>query len=136
LILLGILFYRDNVSIFTWNAPGIFFPIMTIGYISFDCISKFSPKRVAKFAVLIMVLVLCWNIFLHTFLKKDCMEKRNMLKWGIYGEEISYCTAKRLIFQSILSLIASAAIGTMASKSSKLHGAQPSAIYKTKILTK
>ena len=46
----------------------------------------------------------------YTFLKTDCKEKK--FNWGIIGEKISYCTIKRLINQSILSLLASGAIAT------------------------
>ena len=37
-----------------------------------------------------------------------------MLPWGIFGENISYCTIKRLIYQTILSLMVSAAITLVA----------------------
>ena len=43
-----------------------------------------------------------------------------MLPWGIFGANISYCTIKRLIFQTILSLIVSAAITLLAGRTDNL----------------
>merc|ERR1719240_1210691 len=64
--------------------------------------------------MVIIVLVHLWNIFNNTFLKTDC--KQYMLPWGIFGENISYCTIKRLIYQTILSLMVSAAIAIFAGR--------------------
>ena len=43
-----------------------------------------------------------------------------MLPWGIYGEDISYCTISRLIFQSILSCVVSAAVAVFAGRTDNL----------------
>ena len=81
-------------------------------YISMDMIVMYFPRRMALALMVLIVLVNLWNIFNHTFLITNC--KQLMLPWGIFGEEISYCTIKRLIFQSITSLIVSAAITLLA----------------------
>ena len=60
----------------------------------------------------LIVLVNLWNIFNYTFLIADCEQRK--LAWGIFGEKISYCTIKRLIFQTILSLLVSAALTILA----------------------
>jgi hypothetical protein len=39
---------------------------------------------------------------------------------GIYGEEISYCTIKRLIFQTLLSLLTSGFIATLRGRTNNL----------------
>ena len=76
-----------------------------------DAIGGFFPGRLSKFLMVLMVLILSWNIFSSTFLKMDCEERT--LQWGIFGEHISYCTIKRLIYQTILSLLVSAMIATI-----------------------
>ena len=99
-ILLGILFYIDNFYL-SVSAAAIAFPIAMTLYTSIDFIGGFFPRRLSIVLMTVMVIVLIFCIFNNTFLKTDCEERK--LKWGIYGEEISYCTIKRLIFQ--LSLI-------------------------------
>ena len=59
-----------------------------------------------------------WNIFNYTFLITNC--KEILLPWGIFGEHISYCTVKRLIYQTILSLMVSAAIAIFAGRTDNL----------------
>ena len=68
--------------------------------------------------IILVVLLLCWNIFYTTFLRKDC--KEYMLPWGIFGEHISYCTIRRLAYQSILSLMVSTAIAIFAGRTDNL----------------
>ena len=118
ILLLGILFYIDNIF-GNLSAAGIIFPLAMLMYMSLDIINGFFPKRVAQITVIVMVLVLVYCIFNHTLLKQDCTNENMMLKWGIYGQKISYCTIKRLIYQTVLSLIISAAIGTISGNSSK-----------------
>ena len=43
-----------------------------------------------------------------------------LLPWGIFGENISYCTIKRLIYQTIVSLMVSAAIAIFAGRTDNL----------------
>ena len=43
-----------------------------------------------------------------------------MEPWGIYGEEISLCTVRRMVYQSLLSLMASAAIAIIAGRTDNL----------------
>jgi len=40
--------------------------------------------------------------------------------WGIFGEEISWCTVKRLGFQTLLPLMASAAVAAFAGRTDNL----------------
>ena len=117
LTLLGILFYVDNIF-FDWSAAGLAYPIAILCYISFDMIVMYFPRRVALALMVLCVLVNLWNIFNHTFLKTTC--KQYMLPWGIFGENISYCTIKRLIYQTILSLLVSAAIAIFAGHTDNL----------------
>ena len=55
----------------------------------------------------------------QSFLKTHCC-KEILLPWGIFGENISYCTIKRLIYQTILSLLVSAAIAIFAGHTDSL----------------
>ena len=71
-------------------------------------IVMYFPRRLALALMVLIVLVNLWNIFNYTFLITDC--KQILLPWGIFGEKISYCTIKRLIYQTITSLMVSAAI--------------------------
>jgi hypothetical protein len=43
-----------------------------------------------------------------------------MLPWGIFGANISYCTIKRLIYQTIVSLMVSATIAIFAGRTDSL----------------
>ena len=81
-------------------------------------IVMYFPRRLALAMMVIIVLINLWNIFNNTFLKTDC--KQYMLPWGIFGENISYCTIKRLIYQTILSLMVSAAIAIFAGRTDNL----------------
>ena len=117
LILLGILFYIDNIY-FNFSAAGIVFPLVILVYLSLDFIGGYFPRKVSLASMVVIVFVLVFNIFNNTFLKTDCEE--NKLKWGIFGEMISYCTIKRLIYQSILSLLISAALATLSGNTNQL----------------
>ena len=104
-ILLIILCYVDNYK--GPNAPGIMFPVIVCAYISFDAIGEGTfPKRVSRFVMTILILILLWNIFRFTFFSPYCDEI--MFPWGLGGEKISYCTIKRIIHTSLLSLLAKA----------------------------
>merc|ERR1711991_180296 len=74
----------------------------------------YFPRILALVTTILVILVLCWNIFYNTFLRTDC--KQYMVPWGIFGEDISYCTIKRLIYQTIISLLVSAAIAIFAGR--------------------
>ena len=116
-LLLGILFYVDNVYRDS-NVGAVIFPIFNLITISFDLIVMYFPRRLALVTMILIVLVLCWNIFEVTFRKTDC--KQYMLPWGIFGEDISYCSIRRLIYQSILSLMVSAAIAIFTGRTDNL----------------
>ena len=64
------------------------------------------------------IFTLYQDLFNYTFLEKDCEEKK--LHWGIFGKKISHCTIRRLIYQSILSLLVSAAIRTFTGRTDNL----------------
>ena len=117
MILLGILFYVDNI-VLGWTAAGIGYTLLILCYISFDMIVMYFPRRLALALMVIMVVLNLWNIFNYTFLKTNC--KQYMLPWGIFGENISYCTIKRLIYQTIVSLMVSAAIAIFAGRTDNL----------------
>ena len=106
LILLGVLFYVD-VTVYGWIANVIIYPLVILAYIVMDIIVMFFPRRLALALLVLIVLVNLWNIFNNTFLITNCTEI--LLPWGIFGEKISYCTIKRLIYQTITSLMVSAA---------------------------
>ena len=107
LIVLGILFYIDNIF-GDWSAAGIAYPVGILCYISNDMIVEYFPRKAAFGAMILIVVITLWCIFNHTFLIADCEQRK--LAWGIFGEKISYCTIKRLIYQTLLSLTFSAAI--------------------------
>eukprot|EP00944_MAST-04C_sp_MAST-4C-sp1_P007093 g7093.t1 len=107
LILLGVLFYVD-VTVYGWIANVIIYPLVVLAYIAYDMIVMFFPRRLALALLVLIVVVNLWNIFNNTFLITNCTEI--LLPWGIFGEKISYCTIKRLIYQTITSLMVSAAI--------------------------
>ena len=81
-------------------------------------IVMYFPRRLALATMVLIVLVNLWNIFNYTFLITDCKER--LLPWGIFGENISYCTIKRLIYQTIVSLLVSAAIAIFAGRTDNL----------------
>ena len=110
LILLGILFYIDNIYLYV-SANGIVFPAIICAYISFDLIGGYFPRKLSMIVMLLIMLALIYLIFKYTFLEKYCEQSK--LHWGIFGEKISYCTIKRMIYQSILSLSISASVATL-----------------------
>ena len=116
-MLLGILFYVDNI-LRPGSAAALLFPMVILLIISFDLTVIYFPRRLALVTMILVVILLCWNIFNVTFLKIDC--KQYMVPWGIFGEDISYCTIRRLIYQSILSLMVSAAIAIFTGRTDNL----------------
>ena len=116
-LLLGILFYIDNIYGY-WTAGGVLFPMVIIVYISFDVIVIYFPRRLALGLMMLNFVILSWNIYRYTFVITDC--KQNMLAWGVFGENISYCTIKRIIYQSVFSLMVSAAIAILAGRTDNL----------------
>ena len=104
IVVLGVLFYVDNFFL-PPSVARLLFPFAIFTCFSFDVIGGYFPKRMSLFGVVLMTLILLFNILNHTFLKTDCEDKK--LEWGVFGEKISYCTIKRLIYQTILSLLVS-----------------------------
>ena len=60
---------------------------------------------------------LLYQIFVYTFWATNV---RYIWSVGHYGEEISLCTVRRLVYQSILSLMVSAAIAIIAGRTDNL----------------
>ena len=85
-----------------------FFVIIGLYFAYYDLIVNSFPRRLALTLLVLIVLVTLWNIFTNTFFITNCNEI--LLPWGIFGEKISHCAIKRLIYQTITSLMVSAAI--------------------------
>ena len=92
-MLLGILFYANNLYRY-WTANGVIFPMVILVFISYDLIAMYFPRRLALVTMILIVLVLCWMIFYVTFVNRL---QATHAALGIFGEDISYCTIKRLI---------------------------------------
>jgi hypothetical protein len=112
LILLGVLTYVDNFLGF--RVTSILFTSLVCAMISLDMIRGYFPKRFSLFVMATTVLLLLWNTFNQAFLRPDCTVYT--FPWGIFGEEINYCTIKRLIYQSILSLIMPACVAAFSGR--------------------
>ena len=85
IILLGILFYIDNICILLGCEPCAF-SLYDLFALSLDLIVTYFPRRVSLTVMALIVLMLFWNIYKHSFNQKDC-------------EQISYAgayLAKRL----------------------------------------
>ena len=106
ILYLAILFYVDIIYL-GWNTVRMLYPVIAMAAVSFDFIVMYFPRRLALLLMSVCIIINLWNIFNFTFMKTDCKQK--LLDWGIFGEKLSYCTIKRIVYQSILSLIVSAA---------------------------
>ena len=93
-------------------------PCMILLCLSLDLIVTYFPRRVSLSVMGVVVLLLLWNIYNHTFVRTDC--ERYKLRWGIFGEEISYCTIYRIIFQTILSLMFSSFVAIFRGRTDNL----------------
>ena len=100
---------------YTWfcDSARCNFPLIIM--IFFHLVMYF-PRRLALVAMIIIVL-LCIKFLFILFGQQSV---RYIWKGGIYGEEISLCTVKRLVYQSILSLMVSAAIAIIAGRTDNL----------------
>ena len=114
LILLGILFYIDNVFLYGLSGNGIAFPLLICVLLSFDFLCCHFPRKISIITWTVSLLVLFWNIVDKTFVKTDCEVKK--LPWGYMGTKVSYCNITRLIYQSILWLLLPAAFATLAKR--------------------
>ena len=117
-ILMGILFYLDNVY-FPPKVSNFLFLAVIVMYISFDLVVVRFPRCLWLAITTAMIGILLFNTVRISFFVKECSEWK--LKWGIFGEEISLCTVRRLIYQSILSLLFSAAIRTLRGRTDTLY---------------
>ena len=106
LLLLAFLFYVD-----TYSMNSMLFSMGVLVVISFDFIATYLPRKMGLISVSMVVGVIVWNIINATFLGDFCMKKR---PWGLLGEKISDCTIRRLIYQTIMSLLVSAAVAIFA----------------------
>merc|ERR1711871_775116 len=119
IILLGIHFYISNIYFYWARAPqDVLFPCMILLTLSLDLIVTYFPRRVSLSIMAVVVLLLLWNVYNHTFVRTDC--ERYKLRWGIFGEEISYCTIYRIIFQTILSLMFSSFVAIFRGRTDNL----------------
>ena len=78
----------------------------------------YFPRRVSLSVMGVVVLLLLWNIYYFSFVRTDCEQYK--LRWGIFGEEISYCTIDRIIYQSILSLMFSSVVAIFRGRTDNL----------------
>ena len=81
-------------------------------------IVMYFPRRLALATMVLVVLVNLWNIFNNTFLKTNC--KQYIVALGHIWGKYQYCTIRRLIYQTILSLMVSAAIAIFAGHTDNL----------------
>ena len=117
IILLGIKFYVDNIY-FYWAPTHVLFQCLILASLSLDLMMTYYPRRVSLSVMGVVVLLLLWNIYNHTFVRTDC--EQYQLRWGIFGEEISYCTIYRIIYQSILSLMFSSVVAIFRGRTDNL----------------
>ena len=115
-LLTGILFYIDNIVWYWSERCGLALAIIFV--LSFDLIVMYFPRRLALVMIILLVILLCFNIFKDTFLQKDCNQRP--LPWGIFGKKLRYCTVRRIIYQSILSLMVSPVIAIFAGRTDNL----------------
>ena len=124
LMLLGVLFYVDVVYMNTYDDTGgsifgILFPLAIIMYIMSDFICASFPRNGMLVVLTGMLLLLLFQIVRHMFLVKNC--EVHMFAWGILGEKISYCTVRRLTYQTIFSLMTPAALQTILRRSHNMN---------------
>ena len=89
-----------------------------VTFICFDLIAFNFPRRASIVIILILLSTCVIGIIQYTFLKTDCEEKK--LPWGLYGQQISYCTISRLSSQTFLSLVFPAALASFMGKTYNL----------------
>ena len=89
-----------------------------VTFICIDLIAFNFPRRASIVIILILLSTCVIGIIRYTFLKTDCDEKK--LPWGLYGQQISYCTISRLSSQTLLSSIFSAALASFMGKTYNL----------------
>ena len=122
LLLLGILSYLDNFAyngFLSVSVDNIIFSGMILALISWDMISGYIPKKLPIFIFILILVLLCYRIYWSLF--SGCNPpKTKTLPWGIYGQSIDICFLKRFIYQSILSLLISAAISTFRGRTDNL----------------
>ena len=74
--------------------------------LTLDILQYQVSRKVSIAIVPILAVVLLWNINMEVFQRSDC--ENNRLPWGIMGRSVSSCTIRRMIYQSILTLLISA----------------------------
>ena len=117
LILLGILFYVDNI-VLGWTAAGLLYPIIILCYISFDMIVMYFPRRLALASMVIIVLLNLWNIFNYTFLITNC--KQYIVALGHIWGKYQLLHNQTIDLPNNLSLMVSAAIAIFAGRTDNL----------------
>ena len=110
LLLLIVLCYVDNSL--GPNMPGIIFPIVMVMFMSLDLVCESAiPKRTSFVILLVIVMTLMYNIANSMFFNPYCESLK--FGWGLHGEKISYCTVKRIIHTSLVSLLARPVVGCL-----------------------
>ena len=78
----------------------------------------YFPRRVSLSVMALVVVLLLLQILRYHLYRNDCEQFK--LRWGIFGREISYCTIKRIVYQSILSLMFSAVVAIFRGRADNL----------------
>ena len=107
ILLLGVLGYVD-IWRHGFRVDQLLFHFGILVAIAQDLLLYDIARKMAVSIIPILVAVILFNIYMNTFAISDCED--NQLPWGIMGQNVSYCMARRLIYQSILSLLISACV--------------------------
>jgi hypothetical protein len=104
-ILLGVLNCVDAWDT-GFRVAQLTFNIGVCATIALDLLQYRVSRKVSIAIVPPLVAVLPFNIFMNTFQRSDC--ENNRIPLGFTGRSVSSCTVKRMIYQSILTLLISA----------------------------
>ena len=93
------------------------FPIVVLEYIASDLFGDgYIPMNFFRVMMTMLMLVLLFNTVWNTFFSRECF----YVPWGLYGEDISFCSIKRIINQSIGSLFLSSILSIIIGKTENL----------------
>ena len=104
-VLLGVLNCVDVWEI-GFRVAQLTFNLAVFVILTLDILQYQVSRKVSIAIVPILAVVLLWNINVEAFQRSDC--ENNRLPWGIMGRSVSSCTIRRMIYQSILTLLISA----------------------------
>ena len=115
-----ILLFDTSLAFFipseTWiNVIG--FPIVVFEYIVSDLFGDgYIPMNFFRVMMTMLMILLLFNTVWYTFFETKCVN----FPWGLYGEDISFCSMKRIINQSIASLFLSSILSIIIGKTENL----------------